>query len=191
MVIEAEGWFVLRLHQASEDDPRYRIFASWRANDRWRLSSGALSFNELKIADSNLIWPQVSGNTYQLPFTGESGATYYTASVLERYLCELKTTLVHVKVGLSELTTWASYSTRNDTNIRKSEDFDYETTFYEFYALCSEFFRSVREAIIWFDTAKLASFGQRVPREIILEFGMSGMVAIKDYLTAKSQGSFE
>ncbi|WP_026970853.1 hypothetical protein [Aliagarivorans marinus] len=71
-----EGWTVLRF-EAPEDRPFYKVFATWRENDRWKVSSGAFDASEAFLDGEYIIWPQASGSTYRLHLDGESGYTFY------------------------------------------------------------------------------------------------------------------
>jgi hypothetical protein len=74
--IHAEGWILLKY-----DDPvngiYYKIFASWRDGDSWRLSSGC-QLTELIRCGETLKWPQMSGSTYIFDKKDEDGYTFYT-----------------------------------------------------------------------------------------------------------------
>lgn len=77
-----EGWVVLRF-EAPEDRPFYKVFATWRENDRWKVSSGAFDASEVTVDGEHVIWPQASGSTYKLPLGEENGYTFYQGRVME------------------------------------------------------------------------------------------------------------
>ncbi len=89
MVFKAEGWFILKVSPPDES-VFYRVFASWRLSNAWRLSSGAEDLSTLVDKDDYFEWPQLSGSVYILPKQGEGGATFYTQGVLNRIIEDSK-----------------------------------------------------------------------------------------------------
>lgn len=189
MIINAEGWYVLRLPRESQTSSvTYRIFASWRIDDRWRLSSGAASFDRLIFDGSKFIWPQISGNIYYLPLDGESGATFYTANILDRYLSEIGVSLEHVRVDVSELLLRANNTLASKEQYTFATNNENDEAFTEFYSQCASFFKNKALAKTWFDSTVLPSFDYKVARVVIGEYGLE---PIRDYLSSKAEGAFE
>ena len=186
MVVNTEGWYVLRLPgEYQTGSVTYRIFASWRIDDRWRLSSGAASFESLMFDGTKFVWPQNSGNIYYLPIDGESGATFYTANVLERYLRELGVSLEHVRVDVPELLLRATKKLASNEQYPLATNTENDKAFTEFYAQCGSFFQNQALAKTWFDSTVLPSFGSQVPRAVVGDYGLE---PIRDYLCSKAEG---
>lgn len=82
MIYETEGWVVLKFDDL-KNGVFYKIFASWRLNERWRLSSGAHDISELEDCGDHWKWAQSSGSCYILPKDGEDGFTFYTGHQLD------------------------------------------------------------------------------------------------------------
>jgi hypothetical protein len=85
MTYDVEGWVVLR-YTTPGTKLYYRIFASWRDGDLWRLSSGSDELPQLSTCGKFWIWPQASGACYQLPIGEEGGYTFYTGRVLSNIM---------------------------------------------------------------------------------------------------------
>ncbi|ABO92310.1 hypothetical protein KAM338_28970 [Aeromonas caviae] len=92
MKVTPEGWVVLRIPPDEKEERVgvFKIFASWRQDDRWRLSSGTGTLSTIARQGDFLVWKQSSGNDYWLPFDGENGMTFYTCGVLENMLNALE-----------------------------------------------------------------------------------------------------
>ncbi len=100
--ITPEGWLLLKLPQANGKYV-FKVFASWRENDQWRLSSGASSLEQAKRKGEYILFPQSSGTLYRLPIKGEGSATFYTMDVLERMLAKEGIALAQVKLKSSSI----------------------------------------------------------------------------------------
>lgn len=75
--IYPEGWVILQYQLPDEDEIIYKIFASWREEDRWRLSSACVP-KDLTDDGDYWRWVQESGSVYYLPKDEEGGSTFYT-----------------------------------------------------------------------------------------------------------------
>ena len=76
-----QGWTIIKLYE--NEKAFYKIFATWRDDDRWRLSSGAKDLSLLSQEGDVLVWPQASGSTYYLPIEGENCCNSYQSGILE------------------------------------------------------------------------------------------------------------
>lgn len=86
MEITTQGWIVFKI-SPREGPVCYKIFSSWRQDDRWRLSSGAYDMSSLTEYGDHFKWLQLSGTVYILPKNGEGGCTFYTGRVFDD-ICE-------------------------------------------------------------------------------------------------------
>ena len=101
MIYRPDGWTILKFSPANGERTYYKIFATWRwGNEDWRLSSGAYNAKNIVETASSLLWPQLSGSTYELPFDGQSGRTLYQSSAMEYIMRKAKESSVHCEVVL-------------------------------------------------------------------------------------------
>ncbi|EKO3808747.1 hypothetical protein NTE10_000607 [Vibrio harveyi] len=76
-----EGWTILRF-QNPQKEPFYKVFATWRQNDMWKISSGAFDALEAALDGEFIVWPQASGSIYKLPLGEENGYTFFQSLVM-------------------------------------------------------------------------------------------------------------
>ncbi|MBU2969218.1 hypothetical protein KO527_07660 [Pseudoalteromonas sp. C2R02] len=86
MTYTPQGWIILKF--TTESDYYFKVFASWREDDRWRLSSGAKNPPELSGCGKYWVWPQESGSCYHLPVHGEGGCSFYSEHALNNILAQ-------------------------------------------------------------------------------------------------------
>ena len=81
MHYKPDGWQVLK-YIKKDGTGFFKIFATWRADDRWRLSSGADRLADIEVQDDFLIWHQKSGSVYNLSINRQNYFTHYTQKIL-------------------------------------------------------------------------------------------------------------
>ncbi|WP_065979671.1 hypothetical protein [Pseudoalteromonas lipolytica] len=99
MNVKPDGWYILKFYR-EDGTESFKIFSTWLKNDTWRLSSGADTLSIITVQGKNLVWPQMSGTVYKLPFKGQNLTTSYTLSILEKKIIP---TLTEGRIKLTRL----------------------------------------------------------------------------------------
>ncbi|ODB39794.1 hypothetical protein BB427_01475 [Pseudoalteromonas sp. BMB] len=99
MNVKPEGWYILKFYR-EDGTESFKIFSTWQQDDTWRLSSGSDTLSNLTVQGKCLIWPQMSGSIYELPFEGQNQTTSYTLSILEQKIIP---TLTEGRIKLTRL----------------------------------------------------------------------------------------
>lgn len=99
MNVKPDGWYILKFYR-EDGIESFKIFSTWLKNDTWRLSSGSDTLSHITVQGKNLVWPQISGTVYKLPFEGQNQTTSYTLSILEQKIIP---TLTEGRIKLTRL----------------------------------------------------------------------------------------
>lgn len=101
-IYKPDGWVILKI--TAPDSAFYKVFASWRENDRWRLSSGSNGLPVISECGKYWMWPQASGSCYHLLLGEENGYTHYTGSKLSEIIsCSNEKDYLIERVKLSSI----------------------------------------------------------------------------------------
>lgn len=99
MNVKPDGWYILKFYR-EDGTESFKIFSTWLKNDTWRLSSGADTLSNITVQGKKLVWPQMSGTVYKLPFEGQNQTTSYTLGILEQKIIP---TLTEGRIKLTRL----------------------------------------------------------------------------------------